>query len=80
MMVMYEGKLGTQTHALVVKDTWSTITRLLAAHVAFLLHGVSWTVTLLQVELHTDRLSAELQKETETQKLETEGKYQDTKV
>lgn len=38
------------------------VTRLLAAHVAFLLHGVSWTVTLLQAVLHTHRLSTDLQR------------------
>lgn len=40
------------------------VTGLLAAHVAFLLHGVSWTVTLLQVVLHTNRPSADLQRQT----------------
>lgn len=60
MMVSYEGKVrfdGTQTHTILVKYT---ITRLLAAHVAFLLHGVSRTVALLQVVLYTDRLCADL--------------------
>lgn len=38
------------------------VTGLLAAHVAFLLHGVSWTVTLLQAVLHTHGLRADLQR------------------
>lgn len=32
---------------------------LLAAHVALLLHGVSWTVTLLQAVLQAHRLSTD---------------------
>ncbi len=42
------------------------VTGLLAAHVALLLHGVSWTITLLQAVLQTHRLSADLQREPET--------------
>lgn len=42
------------------------VTRLLAAHVAFLLHGVSWTITLLQTVLHTHRLSTDLQRHPDT--------------
>lgn len=38
------------------------VTGLLAAHVAFLLHGVSWTVTLLKAVLHTHGLRADLQR------------------
>lgn len=42
------------------------VTGLLAAHVAFLLHGVSWTVTLLQAVLQAHRVSADLQTGPET--------------
>lgn len=42
------------------RENVSALTRLLAAHVAFLLHVVSWTVTLLQAVLHTHRLSTDL--------------------
>lgn len=55
------------------------VTRLLAAHVAFLLHGVSWTVALLQAVLHAHWLRTDLHREPGAQMSGNEDfrRYQD---